>query len=160
MQNQKREPLYFIFYFTQNTLKDMESKVRKTARIRNRYNQVHHLSQDTNWESNKITIKWINNTNKSQEVSPFPSGDHKAAKNRRKSMTNTNDINNTNDPQKKYRYRLGTVSKYILLEGLNRFHGAPTSPLVQMWIKTHQYRMWPPHSAATHTRHLSGILIH
>ena len=23
----------------------------------------------------------------------------------------------------------------ILLEGLNRFHGAPTSPLVQMWIK-------------------------
>ena len=26
------------------------------------------------------------------------------------------------DPQKKY--RLGTVSKIILLEGLNRFHGA------------------------------------
>ena len=23
----------------------------------------------------------------------------------------------------------------ILLEGLNRFNGAPTSPLVQMWIK-------------------------
>ena len=32
------------------------------------------------------------------------------------------------------------VSKTILLEGLNRFHGAPTSPLVQMWIKT--YRFW------------------
>ena len=30
--------------------------------------------------------------------------------------------NNTNDPQKKY--RLGTVSKNILLEDLNRFHGA------------------------------------
>ena len=29
---------------------------------------------------------------------------------------------NTNDPQKKYRF--GTVSKNILLEGLNRFHGA------------------------------------
>ena len=27
-----------------------------------------------------------------------------------------------NDPQKKY--RLGTVSKTILLEGLNQFHGA------------------------------------
>ena len=27
-----------------------------------------------------------------------------------------------NDPQKKY--RLGTVSKNILLEGLNKFHGA------------------------------------
>ena len=37
--------------------------------------------------------------------------------NRRESMTN-----NTNDPQKKY--RLGTVSKTILLEGLNQFHGA------------------------------------
>ena len=34
----------------------------------------------------------------------------------------TQDINNTNDPQKKY--RLGTVIKNILLEGLNRFHGA------------------------------------
>ena len=34
----------------------------------------------------------------------------------------TQDINNTNDPQKKY--RLGRVSKNILLEGLNQFHGA------------------------------------
>ena len=41
--------------------------------------------------------------------------------------------NNTKDPQKKY--RLGTVSKNILLEGLSRFNGAP---LVQMWIKTHR----------------------
>ena len=32
------------------------------------------------------------------------------------------DINNTNDPQKKYPLR--TVSKNILLEGLNQFHGA------------------------------------
>ena len=53
-----------------------DNKIRKTARIRNRYNQVPHLSQDTKWESNKITI---NITNKSQEVSPCPSGDHKAA---------------------------------------------------------------------------------
>ena len=55
-------------------------KVRKTARIRNQYNQVPHLSEDTKWESYIITIKI---TNKSQEVSPFPSGDHKAAINRR-----------------------------------------------------------------------------
>ena len=47
------------------------------------------------------------------------------------------DGNNINDPQKKH--RLGTVSKNILLEGLNRFNDAPTSPLVQMWIKTHRY---------------------
>ena len=29
-------------------------KVRKTAKIRKRYNQVPHLTQDTTWESNKI----------------------------------------------------------------------------------------------------------
>ena len=88
-------------------------RVRKEAKIRKRYNQVPHLTQDTTWESNKNTI---NITNKSLKVSPFPAGDHKAAMNRRKSMKNTN------DPQKKY--RLGTVSKNILLEGLNRFHRA------------------------------------
>ena len=43
---------------------------------------------------------------------------------------------NINDPQRKY--RLGMVSKNILPEGLNRLNGAPTSPLVQMWIKTHR----------------------
>ena len=57
----------------------MKVKLRKTTRNRNRYNQVPHLSQDTKWEGNKITI---NITNKSQEVSPFPSGDPKAAMNR------------------------------------------------------------------------------
>ena len=62
----------------------------------------------------------FNITIESQELSPFPTGDHKAAMNRRKSMK-TQDINNTNDPQKKY--RLGKVSKNILLEGLNQFHG-------------------------------------
>ena len=51
-----------------------------------RYNQIPQPSQDTKWESNKITL---NITNKSKEVRPFPSGDHKAAMNRRDSMTNT-----------------------------------------------------------------------
>ena len=60
-------------------------QVKKTARLNNRYNQVPHLSQDTKWESNKITI---NITDKSLEVSPFPSGDNKATMNRRESMTN------------------------------------------------------------------------
>ena len=46
----------------------------------------------------------------------------------------TQDRNNTNDPQKKH--RIETVSKNMLLDGLNRFHGAPASSLVQMWIKT------------------------
>ena len=32
-------------------------KVRKTAKIRNQYNQVPHLTQDTTWDSDKNTIK-------------------------------------------------------------------------------------------------------
>ena len=72
--------------FESNLSTTVGTKVRKTARIRNRYNQVPHLSQDTKWESNKITI---NISNKSQEVSPFPSGDYKAAMNRRESLTLT-----------------------------------------------------------------------
>ena len=32
-------------------------KVRNAAKIRNRYNQVPHLTQDTTWESDKNTIK-------------------------------------------------------------------------------------------------------
>ena len=102
------------------------------AKIRKRNNQVPHLTQDSTWKSNKNTI---NITNKSQEVSPFPAGDHKAAMNRRESMRNTR-YKNTNVPQKKYRREM--VSKIILLEVLNRFQPAPTSPLVQMWIKTHR----------------------
>ena len=50
------------------------------------YNQVPQLTQDTTWESNKNRT---NITNKSQEVSPFPAGDNKAAMNRRESMRNT-----------------------------------------------------------------------
>ena len=80
-------------------------KVRKTVKIRKRYNQVPHLTQVTTLESNKNTI---NITYKSKEVSPFPPGDHEAAMNRRESMRNTRRINTT-DSQKMY--RLGTVSK-------------------------------------------------
>ena len=53
--------------------------------IRNRYNQVQYLAQDTIRESEKTQL---NITNKRREVSPFPAGDHKAAKDRRESMTN------------------------------------------------------------------------
>ena len=61
-------------------------KVKKAAKTRNRYNQVPYLTQDTTWESDKIQL---NITNKSQELSPFPAGDHKAAMNRHESMKNT-----------------------------------------------------------------------
>ena len=54
-------------------------KVSKGAKIRNRYNQVPHLTQDTN---GKVTNSQLDTTNESQKVSPFPAGDHKAHINR------------------------------------------------------------------------------
>ena len=56
------------------------SKVSEGAKIRNRYNQVPHLTQDTN---GKVTNSQLDTTNESQEVSPFPASDHKAHINRR-----------------------------------------------------------------------------
>ena len=52
-----------------------DHKVRKRAKIRNRYNQAPHLTQDT---IGKVTTSQLDTTNESQEVSPFPAGDHKA----------------------------------------------------------------------------------
>ena len=48
------------------------TKVRKKAKIRNQYNHVPHLTQDTIWESDKISSK--HHTQESQESSPFPAG--------------------------------------------------------------------------------------
>ena len=55
-------------------------KVSKGAKIRNRFNQVPHLAQNTN---GKVTNSQLDTTNESPEVSPFPAGDHKACINRR-----------------------------------------------------------------------------
>ena len=82
-------------------------KVRKKATIRNQYNQVPHLTQDTVWESDKINNK--RHIQESQVVNPFPAGDHKAARRKQDNMAKTNT---------KKEYHLGTVSKKIL-EGLN-----------------------------------------
>ena len=54
-------------------------EVSRGAKIRNRYNQVPHMTQDTN---RKVTNSQLDTTNESQEVSPFPAGDHKAHINR------------------------------------------------------------------------------
>ena len=78
-------------------------KVSNDAKISNRYNQVPHLTQDTN---GKLTNSKLDTTNESQEVIPFPAGDHKAHINKR---ANTRQNKNIKDPQKKYRLR--TVSK-------------------------------------------------
>ena len=75
---------YFSHWLYMHVRKALKiTKVRKLAKIRKRYNQVPHLTQDTTLESNNNTI---NITNKSQEVSPFPAGDHKAAINGRESI--------------------------------------------------------------------------
>ena len=58
----------------------MYHKVSKGAKIVNRYNQVPHLTQDTN---GKVTNSQIDTINEGQEVSPFPAGEHKAHINRR-----------------------------------------------------------------------------
>ena len=55
-------------------------KVGKRAKMRNRYNLVPNLIQDIN---GKVTKSQLDITNESQEVSPFPAGDHKASINRR-----------------------------------------------------------------------------
>ena len=68
-------------------------KVRKTARISNRYNQSKWGCKDQEsiqlsttpdtgyqWESDKLTVRL---TKESQEVSPFPAGDNKVHINRR-----------------------------------------------------------------------------
>ena len=66
------------------------SKAGEKAKIRNRYNQIPHLTQDTIWESDKNTRK--HHLQESQEVSPFQGGDHKVAKNRQDSMADIKHI--------------------------------------------------------------------
>ena len=45
-------------------------KIRKAATIRDQYNPIPHLSQDTTWESDKITTRHHKQEPKGQ---PFPS---------------------------------------------------------------------------------------
>ena len=68
-----------IYYHNSNDMSTpiIQFKVSKGAKIRNRYNQVPHLTQDTN---GKVTNSQLDTTNEGQEVSHFPAGDHKAHK--------------------------------------------------------------------------------
>ena len=50
-------------------------KSKKDGKDQETIQSIPQLTQYTTWESNKNTI---NITNKCQEVSPFPAGDHKA----------------------------------------------------------------------------------
>ena len=83
--------------------KKFNFKVSKDAKIRSRYSQVQHLTQDTN---GKVTNSQLDTTNESQEVSPFPAGDHKTHINRRAQMHSKH----TAEKNTQKKYRLGTVS--------------------------------------------------
>ena len=72
--------VWFIF-------ETMVIKVRKRAKIRNRYNQAPHLTQDTDGQ---VTTSQLEITNGYQEVSLFPVGDNKASINRRAQIDNKN----------------------------------------------------------------------
>ena len=58
---------------------------KRKAKIRNQYNQIPHLTQDTIWESDNNTRKY--HIQMGQEVSCFPAGYHRVARNRQDSMT-------------------------------------------------------------------------
>ena len=107
-------------------------ELRMAAKIRKRYNQVPHLTQDTTLKSNKNAI---NITKESQEVSPFQAGDHEAAMTRSKSMRNTR--RKKTQMIHKRRTPLERSVKIFYWRALTGFT-APTLPLVQMWIKTHR----------------------
>ena len=95
--------------YTARKVRAQFTSVSKGAKIRNRYNQVPHPTQDTN---GKVTNSQLDIKNESQEVSPFPAGDHKAQLNRRAHRHNKHKTEQEQkDPQKKY--RLGTVSKIL-----------------------------------------------
>ena len=91
-------------------------KVSKGAKTMNRYNQIPHLTEDTN---GKVTNSQLDTTNESQEVSPFPAGDHKTHTNRRPQRHNKH---KTIKHKRSTKEVLPWNGQYnILLEGLNQF---------------------------------------
>ena len=58
----------------------LEPSKEEEGKVRNQYNQVPYLTQDTVWEGDNNGRK--HHIQGSQEASPFPTGDHKAARNR------------------------------------------------------------------------------
>ena len=58
------------------------------------YNQAPQLTQNTN---GKVTSSQLDTTNESQDVSPFPAGDHKAYINRRAQRHSKNKTEKTKE---------------------------------------------------------------
>ena len=70
---------------------------------------------------------YISNTEGSQEVSPFPAGDHKAARNRQGSII-------TKITTRIHKRSTGLERSEKNITDLT----VPTSPLVLLWIETHR----------------------
>ena len=83
-----------------------------------------------------MTKSQLDITNKSQEVSPFPAGDPKAAMKTDAKAWHAQDINNTNDPQKKY--RLGMLSKNTMIFKISKFNIGLKSLLLQ-WLSEPEF---------------------
>ena len=56
-----------------NSIINSVSKVGKRSNIRNQYNQLPHLTEDTVWENAKYTRK--KHIQERQEVTPFPAAE-------------------------------------------------------------------------------------
>ena len=71
-------------FWTERQISDIflnfQKKIRYKPTIPMKYNQIPHLTQDTNGKSDNLTIR---HHKQSQEVSIFPACDHKASTNRR-----------------------------------------------------------------------------
>ena len=113
-------------------------KVSKGAKIRKRYNQIPHLTQYTN---GKVTNLQLDTTKESQEVSPFPTGDHKAHINRRTQRhSNHKTEKNIKDLQKKYHLErsvkcfTGGLKPVLLRAMTHRFFGLHERPLTYQCI--------------------------
>ena len=98
-------------------------KSNKGAKIRKRYNQVPHLTQDTN---GKVTNSQQDTINESQEVSPFPAGDHKAHINRRAQRHSNH---KTEWKQKKIHKRFWTVSSWFWKKSADDNHSMKNYPV-------------------------------
>ena len=101
-------------------------------KIRGRYYQVPHLTQDSTWESDKHTIRHHKREPRGHH---FPAGDQRASVSRRAQKHKNTRQNNTIDPQKKNRF--GTASKNILLERLSPLHGANLASVQRAPENTH-----------------------
>ena len=73
---------YGVEHGKSNIVSSQFIKVKRKAKIRNRYNQVPYLTRDKNTQTH--------HTNKSQEASPFQAGGHKPARDRHDSILRTN----------------------------------------------------------------------